>query len=244
MKAAVLRLDAPLISFGAPAVDQRNVVQAYPALSMLTGLLGNALGWDHREADRFDALQERVRYASRIDRRGEAVQDYQTVDLGTPWMLPENAGWTTRGRIAGRGGSSSVGTHIRLRDYRADSVHTVALTLQGEAAPSLDEIVEALRSPARPLFIGRKCCLPAAPILHEVVEGASLLQVLATVPRSRRAEKGPLPAYWWDGDDGTAASGPSHVLPTTDERNWANRVHVGRRLMREGLVDPPEVRGA
>jgi CRISPR system Cascade subunit CasD len=238
MRVVVLRFDAPLVSFGAPAVDQNGVIQAFPALSMLTGLIANALGWDHRDVDKLERLQDRLLYAARTDRRGEALLDYQTVDLGTDWMLPENAGWTTRGHIADRGGASSETTHQRYRHYRADSVHTVALTLVSDEPPSCDAVAEALRNPARPLFIGRKCCLPAAPILLDVVDGASLVGVLASVPRPRRADSGRLPAFWWDGDDGTAA-GDSRIVPVTDERDWRNRVHVGRRFMREGHVDPP-----
>jgi len=240
MKALIMRFDAPLVSFGAPAVDQNGVVQPYPALSMLTGLLANALGWHHRDADRLDALQERLRYAARIDRRGEALLDYQTVDLGMDWMLAEKAGWTTRGRIALRAGASGETTHQRYPHYRADSVHTVALTIVGDEPPSLDELAAALREPARPLFIGRKCCLPAGPLLLGVMEASSLVGALATTPRARRADAGPLPASWWDGEDANEAIGDSRVVPVTDERDWRNRVHVGRRLMREGHVDPPE----
>ncbi len=244
MRVLVLRLDAPLISFGAPAIDQNGVVQPFPALSMLTGLMANALGWDHRDVPKLDDLQERLRYAARIDRRGEAIVDYQTVDLGLDWMLPERAGWTTRGHIASRRGASGEMTHQRYRHYRADSVHTVTLTVVGGEPPSLDSIVEALRRPARPLFIGRKCCLPAAPLLLDVVEGSSLVSALASIPKSRRADPGALPAFWSDGDDATAASGGSRVVSTTDERDWRNRVHVGRRLMREGHVHPPEAMSA
>ena len=132
---------------------------------MLTGLIANALGWDHRDIDRLEDLQERLRYAARIDRRGEALLDYQTVDLGLPWMLAANAGWTTRGRIAERAGASGEATHQRYRHYRADSIHTVALTLLDTGSPSLDEVAAALHEPQRPLFIGRRCCLPATPLL-------------------------------------------------------------------------------
>ena len=232
------------MSYGAPAIDQNGVVQAFPALSMLTGLFANALGWEHRDVNQLETLQERLRYAARIDRRGEALVDYQTVGLGKDWMLPEKAGWTTRGRIAPRGGASGEATHQRYRHYRADSIHTVALTLVGDEAPSSDDVAEALRKPARPLFIGRKCCLPAAPVLLDAVHGASLVSVLASIPRASRANPGPLPACWWDGDDATTSSGDSRIVPVTDERDWRNRVHVGRRLMREGHVDPPEANGA
>ena len=242
MRILILRFDAPLVSFGAPAVDQNGVVQPFPALSMLTGLLANALGWSHRDADRLDELQDGLRYAARTDRRGEALVDYQTVALGTDWMLPEKAGWTTRGRIAERGGASGEETHQRYRHYRADSVHTVVLTLIGEQPPSVDDLAAALREPARALFLGRKCCLPAAPLLLGLVDAPSLVYALATTPRPARADEGLLSAWWWDGDDASAGTGESGVVPVTDERDWRNRVHVGRRLMREGHVNPPETR--
>jgi CRISPR system Cascade subunit CasD len=240
VKALVLRLDAPLISFGGPMVDQNGIIQTFPGLSMLSGLLANALGWDRRDYEKLGRLQERVRFAARVDRPGEALLDYQTVDLGADWMRPETSGWTTRGRIAARGGASAEGTHQRYRHYRADSVHTVVLTLLGDEPPSLDDVAQALREPARPLFIGRKCCLPAAPLLLEVLEADSLVSVLATMPRAHRADRGLLRVAWWEGDDATAAIGESRVVAVSDEREWRNGVHVGRRLVREGHVNPPE----
>lgn len=241
MRALILRLDAPLVSFGAPSVDHNGVVQRYPSLSMLTGLLANALGWSHSEAARLDRLQERLRYAARIDRAGEALVDYQTVDLGADWMIPEKAGWTTRGEIARRGGASGEATHQRYRHYRADSVHTVALTLDdSDEAPGLGDLARAIREPARPLFVGRKCCLPAAWLLLAEKEAASLLHALAATPRVARGDRGALPVCCFEEDDVTAFAGESRVFAVTDERDWGNRIHVGRRLMREGLLEVPE----
>jgi CRISPR system Cascade subunit CasD len=241
VKSLLLRLDAPLISFGAPMIDQNGVIQPFPALSMLTGLLANALGWDHRDVEKLSALQDRIRHAARIDRRGEALVDYQTVDLGTDWMLPEKAGWTTRGQLAYRGGASGGGTHQRYRHYRADSVHTAAITLEGDQKPSIDDLAAALREPMRPLFIGRKCCLPALPILIGVIDTPSLIAALAATPRSARADDGPLLATWWDGDDATGSEGASYTVSVTDERDWRNQIHAGRRLMCEGRVNPARV---
>lgn len=238
VKALLLRFDAPLVSFGAPMVDQNGVVQTFPGLSMLTGLLANALGWDHRDAEKLSSLQDRLRYAARVDRRGEALIDYHTVALGTDWMLPEKAGWTTRGRIASRGGASGDTTHQRYRHYRADSIHTIAISIDGDESPTVDDLEAALREPARPLFIGRKCCLPATRILLGAVEAASLLEALAQTPRSPRGDDGPLAATWWDGDDAARSTGASRVVPVTDERDWRNQIHTGRRLMREGQIDP------
>ena len=239
-RALVLRFDAPLISFGAPMVDQNGVVQQMPALSMLTGLLGNALGLTHGEHRRLERLQERIRFASRTDCAGEAISDYQIVDLGQPWMDARANGWTTRGRLTTRGGASSEGLHIRYRHYRANSVHTVVVELDppGEE-PTLDQVAAALQEPARPLFIGRRTCLPATPIFLTFVEAPSLLAVLSRTPRAHRADKGPLQAWWEDGEPDRDALSVGAIVPVTDERNWRDQIHVGRRLLRQGRVDPP-----
>src|SRR5699024_8768305 len=99
-------------------------------------------------------------------------------------------GWTTQGWIDERkGGAASKGTHIRLRDYRADAIHTVALTLQpAEESPSLEDIVAALQQPERPLFIGRKTCLPSVPLLVERMQVANLVEALQTSAPAARAD--------------------------------------------------------
>ncbi|MBZ0116483.1 MAG: type I-E CRISPR-associated protein Cas5/CasD, partial [Sandaracinaceae bacterium] len=160
IRVLLLRLDAPLMSFGGTVVDARNVTDDFPARSMITGLCGNALGYDHRDVRELARLQERVRIGARRDREPERIVDFQTVDLGQPFLLE---GWTTDGRVEGReGGSAGTGTHIRLRHYLADGVYTVALTLvPADEPPALDDLSRALDEPARPLFIGRKCCLPS-----------------------------------------------------------------------------------
>ncbi len=227
----LLRFDAPLMSFGTTAVDSHRVVQAFPALSMLTGLLGNALGYDHREAEKLTDLQERIRYASRCDRAGSHLVDFQTVGLGQPFLT---AGWTTRGTPEGRGGASGDQTHIRYRHYQADAVHTVALTL-GPGMPGLDEVERALRTPERPLFIGRKACLPSGPILLERLQAESLRAALENEPRVPGGDTGALQA-WWPADEETPAQ--SHLVEVVDERDWRNQIHSGRRLLREGMVEP------
>ena len=40
----ILRLDAPLMSFGGIAIDQFGVIDTWPHSSLLTGLIGNAWG--------------------------------------------------------------------------------------------------------------------------------------------------------------------------------------------------------
>jgi CRISPR system Cascade subunit CasD len=237
----VLRLDAPLVSFGGTLVDNRGFTQDFPGLSLLTGLLGNALGYEHREAEALGRLQRRLRYAVRRDRRGALLRDYQTVDLGQDFLSQD--GWTTRGRTEGRaGGDASIGTHIRFRDYHADSLHTIVLTLTpASEPPDLESLERALREPERPLFIGRKCCLPAGPLLVGRLQAPTLregLELAAPLPPERRGEDGLLVEAWWPAEE--SGGQDSRALDVTDERDWHNQIHTGRRTLRHGRLRAPE----
>lgn len=241
--ALILRFDAPMMSFGGAAVDSRGVIRRFPARSMLTGLLANALGYRRADAAAHQRLQARVRFATRCDVEGERIVDYQTVDLGQPHLLAKQVGWTTWGRIEARAGASSEQTHIREREYWAGAVYTLALTLtpdEADDALDLDAVEAALRRPARPLFIGRKPCLPAARILVGRRSAATLRAALEAEPRVRRGDAGAL-AAWWDAAPSAAAPDPNRpVIEVSDERDWANQIHGGRRLIEEGRVEPPE----
>lgn len=251
MKLALLTLDAPLMSFGAPIIDNLGVIQPWPAASMLVGLLANALGYDRRDWAAHRRLQTRLRYAARRDVAGQPLQDYQTVDLGQPHMRAADVGWTTWGRIEKRGGAAAnaVGTHIRKRDYHAGAVYTVALALDpADESPTLAEVAAALRRPARPLFLGRKPCLPAGPVLRreggaDLFEADSPLDALRRLPLAKRAgvpKAAPgMVSVWW-------TPGPEEPLPdlhrwhlTTDERDWQNQVFRGERLIYETTLEVP-----
>ena len=100
------------------------------------------------------------------------IRDFQTAEL-----TAADRGWTTRGRPEGRAGGAGTysGKHIRHRWYQADALVTVALRLDPDSeVPTLDDIAIALASPARPLFIGRKPCLPAAPLFAGFAEAPIL----------------------------------------------------------------------
>ena len=231
----ILRFDAPLIAFGGVLVDEHGVTRLFPARAMLAGMLGNALGYDHRDAERLQALQSRLRFAVRCDRPGQLWPDYQTVDLSQKFLA---RGWTTRGKLEERaGGSARTGTHIRFRSFIADAVYTLALTLAETAeAPSIDDLEAALREPARPLFIGRKPCLPSAPILTARAAAPTLLQALETFPLARRADRGHLLAAWWPSDEDIGRPA-ARLIPITDDRDWRNQIHAGRRWIHEGTIN-------
>jgi len=248
MKVLLLRFDAPLMSFGNVTVDQHNKTDALPYRAMLTGLLANALGFDRQDEAKLTDLQSRVRYAARRDRKGSVLVDFQTVNFDPSGPMGSDLGWTTRGRIEERKGSteSSEGTHIRYRHYLADAIVTVALTLDPiDVEPSLGAVSAAVRAPARPLILGRKCCIPSEAIWLGETEAAFLRQALVETPRAgaalrggtQRSDQGALQALWPMSDG--AEENTTRLWPRFEDRDFANSIHVGRRIHVEGLVDPP-----
>lgn len=240
----ILRLEGPLMAFGEVAVDELRPSGLFPAQSMLTGLLANTLGWDFAQGPDHQRLQERVLYGARLDRAGEELGDYQTVRYSKQDIL-----WLSGQRgLLPRAGGEIKGPVIRHRYYRADSRVTVALTLVPEDEdPSLDRISRALLAPARPLFLGRVSCPPAAPVFRgETVEADSPLQALQMAPLLLRPEEpepgAGLPAQtpWKEGD--TPEGREWAVRQVTDQRDWQNQIHTGRRLVVETLVEPPVLR--
>lgn len=217
MRILLLVLEGPLLAFGTEAVDARGVVGDFPAASMLTGLLANALGWRRGDHAALEALQARLRFAARIEREGTRLTDFQTAQL-----RKDDRGWTTRGAPEGRDGGPNTyhSPHIRRRDYDADKRVSVALYLDpAEVAPTLDDLAVALRAPARPLFLGRKPCLPERPIFEALVDAPGLL---AAFPPASAPARVLLPG------DLLAEKQDQH-LTVTDLRNWRSGLHGGQR---------------
>ncbi len=231
----LMRLEAPLMSFGTTAVDHRRPVQPWPAVSMLTGLLANALGWQRSDAQALDRLQARIRWAARIDRAGTALNDFQTAQLSK-----DDKGWTTRGAVEERDGGvdSYKSPHLRSRDYRADASVLVALRLEpADQRPTLQDLAAALDHPQRPLFIGRKGCLPATRIGQGVVQAEDAVQALLTAAGSPDgASPRQVTIYFNQGAAPSDGPGPLLVHDTSDERRFVMDVHAGRQRVYERVA--------
>ncbi len=247
MQHLILNLEAPLLAFGGETIDNYGVIRPFPAASMLTGLLANALGWRRVEQQKHQQLQERLVFAARIDREPAGnvrLTDFQTAQLGA-----DDQGWTTRGRPEGRkGGRDGYNfPHLRYRDYYADMRVTVALRLDpADADPTLDDLAAALQEPARPLFIGRKPCLPSRPLFGGFKDGdtalAALLNVLVDRPQDAPVDNRLgkyLRAQWPEGEGVAAADiAPNRPEPAmlTDQRNWISGLHGGGRYVHESRI--------
>jgi CRISPR system Cascade subunit CasD len=137
--------------------------------------------------------------------------------------------------VEGREGASSDTTHIRTRWYRADAQVLVALALEpAETAPDLAALSAALDHPARPLFIGRKPCLPTAPLrLGDIATAATpedaLRAALERLPPSRERDAAPR----MEVDSRLLADPPADAETDrlVDRRDWRNQMHTGTRLV-------------
>jgi CRISPR system Cascade subunit CasD len=228
----VVQLRAPLVSFGGEAIDARGVTRNFPAASAVTGLLGNALGYERYETALLDRLQARLVFGARREAEPPLgrLTDFQTAQLAK-----DDQGWTTRGLPEGRSGGAATydSPHIRYRDYHADAAVTVVLRLEpAEEAPNLDDLAMALDRPARPLFIGRKPCLPSAPMHGGFVEAPTARSALIAVPA---AVAGEMRAIWPAQDDVQDAD---RIVQITDQRNWRSGLHGGARQLAEGRIRP------
>ena len=235
MKHLVLRLEAPLMAFGGETIDNYGVIRWFPSVSMLTGLLANALGWRRTEPDRHQQLQDRLVFAVRIDREpaGEVrLQDFQSAAINN-----KERSWTTRGYPEGRAGGTFQ-NHLRYRDYWADMCVTVALRLDPSGPlPTLEDLAAALKEPARPLFIGRKPCLPTRQLFDDFAEGETALGALMGIPLRNASDAPPTIKLLWPEGEGTEEVDSDRTYMLTDQRNWISGLHGGGRWVQEGTSD-------
>ncbi|MFC4236050.1 type I-E CRISPR-associated protein Cas5/CasD [Thalassospira xianhensis] len=238
----VITLKAPLISFGGAAVDQKGVIRDFPASSMITGLIANALGWKRTDTANLQALQDSLVFATRLEQStsNPVLTDTQNVKLSK-----SDKGWTTRGIVEMCTSGNTDAPHRRFRDFHQDLNAIVALRFDDANLPDLADVASALDTPCRPLFIGRKTCLPTGPIRYgELISAPSAYEAIASIPTSVVNDAG-VPCQLralWPVNNGPS-EGPNvhkvHNLP--DTRNWQSRLHGGSRLVVEGYVSPPKI---
>lgn len=228
-----LRFVAPMASFGGETVDAQGVIRAMPAQSMITGLLANALGWTRSMRTQHQLLQDRLVFA--VAWESDRIPGHHLVDYQTAKISKSDKAWTTYGMVAGRDGGLGTykGAHQRWQHYHCDlSMSLVVRLLEPTEHPTLNELAVALRKPARPLFIGRKSCLPSDLIYRGMFDGfpTALSALRAAIPEDQSG----LLAYWPGNEMEEEAT---RILTITDHRDWHSRLHGGTRRVCEGRID-------
>lgn len=136
MSTLLLRLAAPLQSWGvASKFDTRDTARE-PTKSGVIGLLAAALG--RSRTDNLDDLKE-LYFGVRIDQPGTLLRDYHTARQ-----------------------KKNTASFVTTRYYLADAVFLVGL--QGDEK-LLQKLVEALENPVFPLCLGRRSCPPAGQVV-------------------------------------------------------------------------------
>lgn len=230
----IINLEAPLMAFGGETIDNYGVIRRFPSASMLTGLFANALGWRRVESERHQRLQDRLVFAVRIER--EPAGGLRMTDFQTAQLAHSDKGWTTRGQPEGRAGGPRTydAPHLRYRDYFADMRVCVALRLEpADDSPALDDLADALNEPARPLFIGRKPCLPSVPLFGRFSDGDTALAALMATPIETEDAAENVSLFWPNGE-GVESVRSNRDYMITDQRNWVSGLHGGGRWAREG----------
>ena len=226
-----LIFNAPLASFGGETIDSFGVTHDFPTKSLLVGLFANSLGWTRSMRNEHQQLQDRiifgaVQHHGLIDSR---ITDFQTVKLEK-----DEKAWTTTGVPAGRGGglNTYTGSHRRWRDYLVDIKISVVVRVEPDNQyPEIEEIARALDYPARPLFIGRKPCLPSSYFVNDWVDAENVYGALCSLVDENDVN---LRAVWPASEGGENHA--DRITLISDERNWITGIHGGTRRVCEGRV--------
>ena len=240
----ILRLEAPMLSFGGTAVDARRPTEDFPGKSLLTGLLGNALGYQRTDHQALQQLQARLVYAVRIDREPDGK--IPLVDFQTARISSRDTGWTTWGLAERRRGAGQAFPLLRQPEYWVDALYTIALRLDPSGPrPNIYDLDHALRKPARPLYIGRKTCLPTRPLHGGFQKGRTALAALLNQPPVQaNLQTTALRCQWpsGEGDDRVRPNQPA-ARQSSDTRNWRTRLHGGVSWNHQGTIPPDTLPG-
>ncbi len=220
MTVLLLRLAGPLQAWGDSSRFVRRETRQEPTKSGVLGLLAAAQG--RRRTDPIEDLAA-MTFAVRVDQPGRLVRDFQTArSLDESRTMP-----------------------LSYRYYLADAIFLAAV----EADRALLEgLLDALRHPTFPLYLGRRSCPPAGPLALGLRE-SDVVQALTDEPwqaapwyRRTQAELLDLPVVH-DATDSAQASEmirdhPLSFSPVRREYEWRAVTHSTVQMKNE-TAQPP-----
>ncbi|MDE5737161.1 MAG: type I-E CRISPR-associated protein Cas5/CasD [Oscillospiraceae bacterium] len=153
MATLLLRLSAPLQSWGAESKFEVRRTMNFPTKSGVLGLVAAALGYSREDSDSLKKLNT-LKFGIRIDHEGELLRDFHTV-------------------------KTKKDAYVTKRFYLADAIFLAGL--ESQDVEFLNQIKNALKHPAFPLFLGRRSCPPTMPLFLGIRD-TDLLASLRTEP--------------------------------------------------------------
>lgn len=162
----VMRLSAPLSSWGEPAVGEYRPTAAWPGESSLLGLCGAALGVARDDVGGQSALRDSFRFAIAVISGGDLLRDYHTAQVPGRSDLKGRPHRSRRDELGIP--KTDLNTILSTRDYRQNGDWLVAVALSSESRWSLVELEAALQRPRYTLYLGRKSCPLASPLAARI----------------------------------------------------------------------------
>lgn len=154
MSTLLLRLAAPLQSWGVDSKFETRMTEREPTKSGVLGLLAAALGIRRGDIQALAELSS-LKFGVRVDREGSYLKDFHMVH-------------------------SAATSYVTHRYYLSDAVFLCGL--ESENKELLEHYSAALTHPVFPLFLGRRSCPPTLPLVLGIRDG-ELLTVLQAEPR-------------------------------------------------------------
>lgn len=156
MAVLLLRLAAPLQSWGADSKFETRRTNREPTKSGVIGMLAAAIGLRRDQTEKLDTLN-RLRVGVRADKEGGLLVDFH---------MAKNP-------------DKKTATYLTYRHYLQDAVFLVGIESEDENL--LRVLNEALQHPAFPLYLGRRSCPPTLPLTLGIKQG-TLLKILQEEP--------------------------------------------------------------
>lgn len=185
MSTLLLRIAAPIQSWGVESKLNTRGTEREPTKSGIIGLIASALGYSRNQS--LDQLNE-LKFGVRVDQEGKLVHEFQTAHV-----------------------QKEKGYRLSNRYYLCDAVFLVGL--ESNDIHLLEEINSALKEPRYPLFLGRRSCPPTLPISlglrNESLEVSLKNEDWLASEYMRRYENGHLRIYV----DGDVTDGVQMDLP-------------------------------
>lgn len=185
MATLLLRLAAPMQSWGTDSKFETRRTERLPSKSGIIGLLSAALGLRRDQSAELAPLN-RLRFGVRTDQEGTLVVDFHTAH-------------------------DEKTSYVTYRHYLSDAVFVVGL--ESDDRSYLETLQYALEHPSFPLFLGRRSCPPTQPLCLGI-RNTDLLQALQTEPLQGR-NKNAVCRIVLDASPLDAGAVPCHDLPLT-----------------------------
>ena len=168
-----LRLEGPLQAWGDNSKFVIRRTAEAPTKSGVLGLICCAMGLTRDESRGELKKLNQLRMGVRIDRPGRRWWDYHTVGAGYGVLSAE-------GKIKRTASTKEYETLVSRREYLCDASFLVAL--QSDDSALIEKTRDALKSPAWPVFLGRKSCPPSRPVFAGEGRCGGLLTALQRDP--------------------------------------------------------------